>query len=338
MRINEYVNKRYNAVSKQKTKTQKGSALLYALLITALVATFSAGMLVRQAGLINQTNIVTHYEQAIQYAYSLELWAKGSLIEQRLLAEDNKNYIALGQRWAQKLDPTETEHGEVSGEVIDQQALFNINNLLSENPKQLNIFRRLLQQLDLDTDLADEIYYGLLNRKTQANETQRFAASNYTLPGKEKPEYLTHISELMLNEAMNYTDYLLLAPYITALPVERGSTKININTAPLPILMALDETITRDIAQQFINQRQIQDNAGFPTWDAANKDSVLKDKLEANLTDVNSSYFMLISEVEQQEQTYIWQSLLHLGDKINDNTVRIALKWRNRLYPIVVGD
>ena len=63
----------------------------------------------------------------------------------------------LGEPWAMRLPPVPVERGELTGRIDDQQAAFNLNNLVRSgavSPPHLAQFRRLLAVLDLPDALA----------------------------------------------------------------------------------------------------------------------------------------------------------------------------------------
>ena len=115
-----------------KNKKQRGSAIISALFLMSIVAMLAVTMLTRQNVQIRRTEIIFQEERLLAQAAWVEIWAMEQL---RVVIQDlteEEDYIALDQEWAKPLDEFQQEGIWVSGEIIDLQGQFNINNLLAD--------------------------------------------------------------------------------------------------------------------------------------------------------------------------------------------------------------
>lgn len=67
------------------------------------------------------------------------------------------------------------------------------------------------------------------------------------VPYRRATRPFVHVSELRLLRGVDARTYAQLAPYVCALPRD---TRLNVNTMPVPLLMALSDQITRALAER----------------------------------------------------------------------------------------
>lgn len=249
---------------------QRGVALLIAIVVVAIAAMLSTGMIWDRELDIRRTANITQGDQALEYALGAEAWAEQIL---RRAYQSDPNSTNLTQEWAMQLPALPVQGGSVSGRLQDLQGLFNVNNLASSNMAQataaLAQFQRLLTALNLDPETADAVF-DWVNAGSQPH-----------FPGGAKDEYysrldppyltaeqpMTSVSELLLVKGVTPQVYAALMPYVCALPVTppgsppgtpRVATAININTAPAPVLMSLTSGISADTATGAVQTRAQQ--------------------------------------------------------------------------------
>ena len=249
---------------------QRGVALLIALVVVAIAATLSTGMIWNRELDIRRTANITQGDQAMEYALGAEAWAEQIL---RRDYQSNPNTTNLTQDWAMQLPPLPVQGGTITGHLQDLQGLFNVNNLASSNAAQaqaaLAQLQRLLTELNLDPNLANAVF-DWVNVGSQPH-----------FPGGAKDEYysrlsppyltaeqpMTSISELLLVKGVTPQVYQTLLPFVCALPLQApGSspgtplvpTPINVNTAPAPVLMSLNTGISADLAAGAVQSRARQ--------------------------------------------------------------------------------
>lgn len=231
-------------------KKTHGVALITAMLVTALVSLIALDLAARQQLDIRRTGNILNYDQALLYNQGMEDWAIQILFRDAAQGETDH----LGEEWAISLPILPIEGGELAGELIDQQGLYNLNNLAQGAINEIERFKKLLQVLELSPDLAEAVVDWL-----DADQERIFPG------GAEDQEYLLlrppyraanhtihSISELRLVKGFSAPVYQRIAPFITALP---EPTPININTAPLPIILALAPDLRIEQAQEIIEKR-----------------------------------------------------------------------------------
>jgi general secretion pathway protein K len=137
--------------------------------------------------------------------------------------------------------PIELGEGTISIIVEDEERKININRLVLPNgnapdDQQLAVFRRLLEILEIDPLLADAIVDWIDNDDTPRVGS---AESNYYLsllfPYQSKNDFLDTVDELRLVRGVTPEVFEKLRPFITVY----SSGKVNLNTAPMQVLMAL---------------------------------------------------------------------------------------------------
>lgn len=223
---------------------QRGVALITAVLIVALAAIAATAIALSGDAALHRAAILQETERAWWYADGVQSWVR-SILERD--AEETE-FDALTEQWAQPIDYLPLEEGFVSGQIIDQQGLFNLNNLgdsdAEDRQRHAEQFERLIGQLgDVDPFIGKQLAPAIIDWIDQDLDPTPY-------DGAEDDEYLRHdvpyrtanrlfssVSELMLVRGMTPELYRALAPYLTALPYV--GTPINVNTAPEPVLRAL---------------------------------------------------------------------------------------------------
>ncbi len=297
----------------------RGSALITALMITAVVAALATLIFLRQAISIRELTLITNADRATQYLEGSTLWAKN------LLREDTKKALTnnkpLIETFPKILKPIPYKGATISAVLIDQQGLFNINSLtIIKNGAS---FIRLLQNIDpkINIDTAQQLVSNIHNWLTASN-----ADDIYT---KKQPPYLaahqlmTSISELRLIAGFNANLYQKLFPYITALPT--SDNKININSAPAIILTTLADNLTLSEAQAIIatrHEKPFQQLSDFTNYLKTLNINITK---TSNLTMSDSNYFLLHSQAKIANQTINQYTLLQRTADKTKNKVTISV-------------
>lgn len=225
--------------------SQKGAALIVALFVMALVAAAAVAMIWRLNTDVTRTQMILTAHQADLYADGVVAWAIDQLNTDWLQQKANPNQLT---------DKTplsisdKKDRAEISGTLTDEQGLFNLNNLTDSASQEA--FLRLLKNVDpsLDAVTAQDVTAAVID--WISNNARNPAFDEYYL--KQKPAYraphrlMAHASELRLVRGMTSSLYSKLSPYITALPV---ITAVNVNNAPVPVLMSLSPHMTREAAK-----------------------------------------------------------------------------------------
>ena len=314
--------------------SQRGVALVTALLVVSVVTVVAVAMATRQHIDVRRTGNLIHGEQAYDYALAAESWARVIL---RRDAEDS-DYDSLAEDWATALPPIAVEGGQVNGAVEDLQGRFNLNNLAgSQNTdaeaeagagpgadKEANLayYKRLLDILGLEPALADT-----LADWTDTNIDARFpngAEDEYYLllerPYRTANRPLVSISELRLVKGYDPHAIELLLPHVTALP---AATSINVNTATPIVLQALNPELSESDVSALITDRG--ENGYENINDFLSHNSLAGLELDMDI-DVNSDYFKVLTDVVIGQSRAQLESLLERASK----TTRIVYRTRTR--------
>lgn len=145
---------------------QRGVAIITAMLLTALAVTIVASLFWQQQV---QVRSIENQRLHLQTKWIL----RGALDWARLVLREDARFSSvdtLDEPWSVQLAETRldqyVENGRtgsdqtdatLSGQIVDAQGRFNLANLAQKgkvNPRQVAIFARLLDSLQLDTGLA----------------------------------------------------------------------------------------------------------------------------------------------------------------------------------------
>ena len=251
---------------KRATHAQRGAALLAAMITVALVATLAAGALWRQW---RGVEVEAAERARVQSAWLLT----GALDWSRLILsgdyseDERKRQMVdhLGEPWAVPLaearlstflaagESSSDTHRDafLSGEVTDLQSRLNVMNLAvgDANGRQEAYlrFQRLFELLNLrNAELA------LLRDNLQrAADAMKAAAPD----GNDAPLLPRRFDQLAWL-GLSPESLQVLRPYLTVLPLEgSAATKVNVNTAPAPVLVAALGLNPAD-AQRLVGERE----------------------------------------------------------------------------------
>ena len=232
---------------------QRGAALIMALLVVALATTLSTALLFRQDVWLRQVESQRDLAQTRVIAAAGTEWARA------VLAYDARtsSFDHLGEAWAIQVPPTRVEGGEIGGEVKDEQAKWNLNNLVSGdgsiNAGNQEVFRRLLRLLELPPVLASTLADWV---DTDSDTSPDGAEDAYYLaqspPYRAANRALTDVDGLLRVRGFDASAVERLRPHVTALP---GYHRVNVNTASAIVLAALIPEMSPSEMQQLLAQR-----------------------------------------------------------------------------------
>jgi general secretion pathway protein K len=230
---------------------QNGIALVVTLLalviITAMVVEFSYGVYTGTNNLYNWRD-----------SQRLSIMAKSGVnVSTRFLSEmlRNKSYSYPGFMEMPVENPFEDFAGVITVRIEDENAKFNINSIVPDNQivdknnknSPYNVFKRLLENLSLDENIADRVRDWI---------DKDIVAELSDSEDRAKNAALISVDELLLIHGISREDYDTLLPYITVYG-DRNIPQININGAEKPVLRCLSDDITDDLAQRVIDYRKI---------------------------------------------------------------------------------
>ena len=252
--------------------TQRGAAILLAMLTVVLVATLASSMLWQQW---RELEVESAQRTRVQSQWILT----GALDWARLILREDARQGGsdnLTEPWAVPLAPArlstflaaqqgQTTVGDdddpsqeafLSGDIQDLQARLNVTNLIEDGQlhlPSLAAWSGLFKELKLPEAELNNFTDALLQatRAGSATPEQALVNSPSALRAALMPRRVDDLHWLGLSG----TTLAVLEPYITLLPVR---TVVNLNTAPLEVLVASVPNLTAAQAQQLIQSRATQ--------------------------------------------------------------------------------
>ncbi|MGZ5269253.1 MAG: type II secretion system minor pseudopilin GspK [Ramlibacter sp.] len=238
-------------------RPQRGAALLVAMLIVTLVATFAASALWQQWRAIEVEGAERSRMQAGWVLTGALDWAR------LILREDSRTGGAdhLAEPWAVSLQearlstflaangatdtPSDADNIFLSGVISDQQGLLNLTNLVESGHASVTgvrSFQRLFALLGLPPSQVETLAENL--RFANDISTDNQSASQAPLA----PQRAEQMAWLGVPQSTVAT----LLPYVTVLPAR---TPVNINTASAEVIYAAIDGLTLAEAQELVARR-----------------------------------------------------------------------------------
>jgi general secretion pathway protein K len=244
---------------RQRPPTQRGAAILLAMLTVTLVATFASAALWQQW---RSVEIEAAERARVQSSWILT----GALDWSRLILREDARAAGadhLAEPWAVPLQEARlasflaadkagttdaeatTENAYLSGQIIDLQSLLNVSNLVEAgaiSTTGLRSFQRLFDLLGLPaTQLAG--FAENLRFASDISTDNRSASQAPLMP--QRVEHLVWLG-------LPVETVAALQPYITILPTR---TPVNLNTASAEVIYAAVNGISLADAQRLVAER-----------------------------------------------------------------------------------
>jgi general secretion pathway protein K len=303
-------------------RAQRGAAILMAMLTVVLVATLASAMLWQQW---RQVEVESAQRARVQSQWILTGamdWARLILREDaRQGGSDN-----LTEPWAVPLAPARlstflsaqqgqatlgddddpSQEAFLSGHIQDLQARLNLTNLIDGdkvNETTRAAWTRLFKQLNVPEGELDTLTQGLLLATAAGSDSAKNVAP--VNPNATQPPLIPrNVAELTWLGVSNAT-LTAISPYITLLPVR---TVVNLNTAPLEVLVASVPNLTPAQARALIQSRATQPLGTL--MDALLVVTDPKVKFDPAEQGVASRYFSVTGQLRVGSNTVEEQSVL----------------------------
>ena len=291
--------------------SQRGAALLAAMLTVALVATFAAGALWQQWKSIEVEGAERQRTQARWLLTGALDWARVILREDARADDASAPTDHLAEPWAVPLqearlssflaalpdgtgntidDEKFARQVLLSGSVSDLQGHLNVTNLLQGDKldgKTVLAFERLFDALGVPPAQLSLLSQGLLTAQKQSSNSPLM------------PQHVGQLSWLGLSPQALQT----LSPHITVLPTR---TPVNLNTASVQVLYASVPGLSLSDAQRLAQQRERQHWASVDAFQKALGRTI-------SLTDthsVSTQYFEVLGRLRMPQTTLKERSLV----------------------------
>jgi len=286
--------------------TQRGAALLAAMLTVALVAIFAAGALWQQWRTVEVEGAERQRAQARWLLTGALDWARVILREDARAGDINAPTDHLAEPWAVPLqearlssflsalpdgsgntaeDDKLAQQVLLSGHIVDLQSRLNVTNLLAGeqlDAKTVIAFERLFDALGVPPAQLNLLTQGLLAAQRQSSNNNSSSAL--------MPQRLGQLTWLGLSPQALQT----LSPHITVLPTR---TPVNLNTASVQVLYASVPGLSMSAAQRLVEQRERQHWTSVEAFQKALGRSV---NLEGSHS-VNSRFFEVLGRLRMPQ-------------------------------------
>ena len=304
-------------------RAQAGVAAVTAILIVAVAAAAASLMLAQQSAMLDQTILVSSRAQADVYAQAGLDWARGVLLQDGKTSSTD----TLEEGWARPIAGMPVERAVVAGDIADEQAKFNLNNVIDREARSepdIKQLKQLLALLELSPELADAVV-DWIDRNDDL--TSAAGAENGYYLGLGRPYRaanapMMQVDELYRVRGFDAKSIARLRPFVTALP-ER--TAINVNTAS-EVVVAAAFGVPREKAAELLADRRLKpfaDKAAFV--DRAQRAGLIP----VNDFDVKSGWFFVRIQVTQDDVRVATESLLKREAAPRGTT---AIIWRRPRY------
>lgn len=289
---------------------QKGVALITALMIVALASIISTNIVTKLQLDIRRTGNIIASDQAKLYAFAAEELAKRFLLEDRT----KNNIDHLEEDWAQEyIFPL--EEGTLQAKLTDLQACINLNSLVTINTVN-PVARARLERLFTNEKLSPQLIEAIIDWIDQDVETtipdgaEDGYYTSLERPYRNANTYLQSISELKLIKGFENDENIdPIKNSICAFGSNGATAPINVNTAPLEVLLSLSSDMDIPTAEDIIQYRI---DSPFTSIDNFKSYGGLETIISQtqNLS-VNTSYFMLETNIVIGDARVTMYSLLH---------------------------
>jgi general secretion pathway protein K len=271
-------------------RSQRGTALITAILIAAVASLLASQLLVRQARELERLRQTSEGRDLQTFLAAGFDWARAALIADRASSRDDH----LGEAWHQPLVALPTADATVAGQLHDAQGRFNVNNLVATNSDvDLLRYRRLLARLGLRAELADALRDYMDRNADGAYEDGLYLGGGAALDGRGEAYRIPNqplASESELVRVAGYSEAVLaqLRPHIVALPPRSDGrpTNLNVNTVDALVLAAYAD-VSPEAAERAIAARKTK-----PFTNPDELRALFNRPDTPTNTDVKSDYFL----------------------------------------------
>lgn len=276
-------------------RTQRGVALVTAIMIVAIVAAVAAKIAFAHQIWFRQMENVSDRGATDLLRRGALHWASVALLDDA--AQNSIDH--LGEPWAMGLPVLPVDGGAIKVSVEDAQGRFNLNNLVQNNQPSaadVAVFQRLLVLLNLDPLLVNALidWIDPDSNVTSPGGAEDVDYLNLKTPYRAANQPLISVEELRMVKGFDAKTLLMLLPFVTVLPAG-VHTAINVNTASPELLAAL---ASRDLAWA---QRVTDHRKDTPMKNAGEFTAMLQPvpgaaPLPSGLIDVKTDYFLITLE------------------------------------------
>ena len=282
-------------------QSERGSATITALIVVGVAAVLMTGLIWRQQMQIRTLENARDRVQAQWLQRGAVDFARLVLVEDQRVSQ----FDHLGEAWALPLAdgriadflkntdvPDEIAAVTLQGQLVDAQSRFNLLNLWDSQFKTVQIagvqqYARLLDALGMDRNLAQLTAQSALQADIPLFDLEGLLAL---------PSYTPAILEQ-------------LRPFVILLP---KTTAINVNTAPVEVIMSAIPGLSRSAAASVVQLRASRPIKGLDELRTSlnQADGTLASAIDASLLDVKSQFWLARSEISLGRGIFISSTLI----------------------------
>ena len=278
------------------------------LLIVAMATTIASFMAQQQGFWQRAMENGRDRAQARRIAEAGMDWARAVLADDAFVSPGLDH---AKEMWAMKLPAIPVEGGEVQGTIIDQQGLFNLNNLVRNgvaSAPDLARLQRLLAALGLPQELGGALTDWMdANSEVSANGAEDEYYMNLAKPYRCANRKLSDIGELAWVKGFDAATIRRLGPFVSVLP--DPGTAVNVNFAPPEVLMAVVPGLTLQDARQIAVQIKTTPFRNTTEFMQQLPPNLNRDGI-GDLVSVSSQYFMVTGYATQGDGASAAHALL----------------------------
>lgn len=323
-----------------RLRRQAGVAVITALLLTTLAVTIVASLFWQQQVQVrSMENQRLHLQTKWILRGALD-WAR-LILQQDMIS--NPNVTAETGAWSTPLAETRLDEyvereraanekfdATLSGRVTDAQARYNLTNLVQNgavDAAQVQVFRRLLQHLQLNPSLAQSLADEVLLSQPAVAPAAGADGTPGGTPGgtaggglggssngtRREPLELIRVEDLLAVTGFTPQAIEKLREFVIVLPIR---TTVNVNTAPAEVLASLVENCSVSEGAtmvQFRRRTPFNSEADFKSYLAGQSGKQLPQGVGVS---VKSDHFLVLSRVRLDRAALDAQSLIYRGKTV----------------------
>ncbi|HEY6008837.1 MAG TPA: type II secretion system minor pseudopilin GspK [Geobacteraceae bacterium] len=308
-------------------KGERGFALVITLIVTALLVALAAEF-------VNEVYVETSLSHNFVDGQQASLLAASGVdggVALLRFTTASQGYTTLADSWAKPLK-MEDERGGLTVIIEEESAKLNLNTVAGDNgtflPPFSDVFLRLLKKQGISSDVADALADWIdTNDEPHPGGAETSYYSSLRPPYKVKNGFLDTVEELCLVKGVT-RDVLAnkLQPYVTVYSdsgLAAAVTKININTVPRQLLLALHEDMTDSLAKEIEDYRK---QTPFQNIGDLSKVSGMRTQMVSALSGVctcTGKVFRIRSEARVRETTRLVEAVVRMS-----GTRAMVIYWR----------
>jgi len=233
--------------------SQRGAAIVMAMLLAALAATIAATLLWQQQLWAGEYERRRDQVQAQVLAMAGVQWARQILFD----ATRTSTVTHLGQPWAYTLPPTPIENGSIGGYITDAEARINVNNLATGGNASLPTrasLQRLFGILGIPVAALNAIidWVDADDQVTPGGGAEDAYYQALAVPGLAANAPVRRVAELLSVRGVDPQTLARLRGFVEAVD---APAPVNVNTAPAEVLMAAIDGLDASAAAALVAAR-----------------------------------------------------------------------------------